>query len=211
MPVLPNITRHKSVVRLRDETGQGLVELLIAMVILTVGVGALLTLLAAGSVSLQRSDQTGTALTLAENQIELYRGVSFPYIRLSANALASVPAGSPYFTANSSDSSIPPGTSASQALDTTSGNQPCTAAETTTVFPALALCAPVQTVTGPDHRSYEIDTYITPCPSGSITSCPASADPVKQVFVVVRDAIKAGTPIVARDASTFSTSTTATG
>jgi Tfp pilus assembly protein PilV len=197
----PTITRRNGVVRLRDEAGQGLVELLIAMVILTVGVGALLTLLAAGAVSLQRSDQSGTALTLAENQIELYRGVSFPYIRLSATALAAVPAGSPYLTANSSDSSIPPGTSANQALDT---SQPCTAADTT-------LCAPVQTVTGPDHRSYEIDTYITPCPNASITSCPASADPVKQVFVVVRDAIKATKPIVARDASTFSTSTTATG
>jgi Tfp pilus assembly protein PilV len=203
MPVLPNITRHKSIVRLRNEAGQGLLELLITMVILSIGVGALLTLLAAGSVSLQRSDRSGTALTLAENQIELYRGVAYPYIRLSATALAAVAGGSPYMTANSSDSSIPPGTSTSQVLDTTSGSQACTAADTT-------LCAPVQTVTGPDHYTYEIDTYITPCPSAGITACPSSADPVKQVFVVVRDPGKSGSPIVARDASTFSSSTTAT-
>ena len=57
------------------------------MLILSVGVAALLTLMAAGAVSLQRSDQKGTAFTLAENQIELYRGVSYPYIRLSATAL----------------------------------------------------------------------------------------------------------------------------
>ena len=106
-------------------------------------------------------------------------------------------------TANSSDSSIPPGTSTSQVLDSTSGNQGCTVADT-------ALCAPVQAVTGPDKRRYEIDTYITQCPSASITSCPASGDPVKQVFVVVRDAVRTGTPIVARQASTFSSSTTAT-
>jgi Tfp pilus assembly protein PilV len=203
MPVLPNITRHESIARLRDDSGQGLLELLITMVILSVGIGALLTLLAAGSVSLQRSDRSGTALTLAENQIELYRGVAFPYIRLSATALAAVSGSSAYMTANSSDSTIPPGTSTSQVLDTTSGSQPCTAADT-------ALCAPVQPVTGPDQHSYEIDTYVTACPNAAITSCPASSDPVKQVFVVVRDLAKAGSPIMARDASTFSSSTTAT-
>jgi Tfp pilus assembly protein PilV len=202
-PVLGMIARQASVARLRNETGQGLLELLIALTLLTVGVGALLTLVAAGFVSLQRSGESGTALTLAEAQLELYRGVSYPYIRLSHNGFASISAGSPYMTANASDSSIPPGTSSSQVLDTTSGNQACTAADT-------ALCAPLQTVTGPDRRRYEIDTYITQCPSASITSCPGSGDPVKQVFVVVRDAIKSGTPIVAREASTFSSSTTAT-
>jgi len=198
--------RHKSLARLHDESGQGLLELLLAFTILTIGVGALLTLIAAGFVSLQRSDRAGTALSLAEKQLELYHGVSYPYIRLSATSLASVSAGSKYMTANSSDSSIPPGTSTSQSLDTASGNQACTAADAT-------LCAPVQTVTGPDHYNYEIDTYVTQCPSGSITSCPsaASADPVKQVFVVVRDATKTGSPILARDASTFSASTTAAG
>jgi Tfp pilus assembly protein PilV len=203
MPVPPTISRHKSVARLRAEAGQGLLELLIAITLLTVGVGALLTLVAAGFVSLQRSGESGTALTLAEAQMELYRGVSYPYIRLSHTALGSVAAGSQYMTANSSDSTIPPGTSTSQVLDTASGNQACTAADT-------ALCAPVQTVTGPDRRSYEIDTYITECPSASITSCPASSDPVRQVFVVVRDAAKTSLPIVARAASTFSSSTTAT-
>jgi type II secretory pathway pseudopilin PulG len=191
------------VARLRAESGQGLLELLIAITLLTIGVGALLTLVATGFLSLQRSGESGTALTLAESQLELYRGVSYPYIRLSHNAFASISSGSPYMTANSTDSTIPPGTSTSQVLDNSSGNQACTAADT-------AVCAPIRSVTGPDQRSYEIDTYITQCPSASITSCPASGDPVKQVFVVVRDAVKTGLPIVARAASTFSSSTTAT-
>jgi Tfp pilus assembly protein PilV len=197
------ITQRVSIARLRDEAGQGLLELLVAMTILSIGVGSLLTLLAAGAVSLQRSQRNGTAQTLAESQLELYRGVAYPYIRLSATALAAVPGSSVYMTANASDSTIPPGASTGQVLDTTSGNVACAAADAT-------LCAPVQTVTGPDHHSYEIDTYVTQCPSASITSCPSSADPVKQVFVVVRDAQKTSLPIVARDASTFSTSTTAT-
>ena len=88
MHAVKMIKGRKSVLRLREETGQGLLELLIAMTILSIGVGSLLTLLAAGVVSLQRSQRSGTALTLAENQMELYRGVAFPYIRLSATALA---------------------------------------------------------------------------------------------------------------------------
>lgn len=200
MPLLKYMTRmSNAVVALRGEEGQGIIELLISMVILAVGVGALLSVMAAGALSLQRSEQKGTALTLAENQLELYRGVSFPYIRLAASPWPS--STSAYVTANASDSTIPPGASGSEVLDTT---VPCTPAD-------AALCSPVQTVTGPDHRRYEIDTYITPCPSVGITACPATADPVNQVFVVVRDAGKPGLPIVARNASIFSSSTTATG
>jgi hypothetical protein len=110
--------------------------------------------------------------------------------------------GSAYATAHTSDPTIPPGTSTSEVLDTA---VPCTGVDLT------ALCLPVQTVTGPDHRRYEIDTYVTLCPNAAITSCPASADPVKQVFVVVRDANKPGLPIVGRNASIFSSSTQATG
>ena len=94
------------------------------MVILAVGVGALLSVMAAGALSLQRSEQKGTALTLAENQLELYRGVSYPYIRLAASSWPS--SGSAYVTANASDSTIPPGTSSSEVLDTT---VPCTGAD----------------------------------------------------------------------------------
>ena len=201
MQLLSDMTRlDRAAAGARGELGQGIIELLISMVILAVGVGALLSVMAAGALSLQRSDQKGTALTLAENQLELYRGVSYPNIRLSAASWPS--SGSIYVTANSSDATIPPGTSTSEVLDTA---VPCTGADLT------ALCSPVQTVTGPDHRRYEIDTYVTSCPNAAITSCPATADPVKQVFVVVRDADKAGLPVVARNASIFSSSTIATG
>lgn len=203
MRVVTTITRRTRILRLREEAGQGLLELLIAIMILSIGVASLLTLLASGAVSLQRSQRSGTALTLAEGQLELYRGVAYPYIRLSATALAAVPGTAVYMTANASDSTIPPGASSGQVLDTSSGNQACTAVDAT-------LCAPVQTVTGPDGHSYEIDTYITQCPNAAITSCPASADPVKQVFVVVRDSAKSTLPIVAREASNFSSWTTAT-
>ena len=54
----------------RDD-GQGLVELIVALTVLAIGIGALLTVLTSSALSLQRSGQKGTALSLAEKQIEL--------------------------------------------------------------------------------------------------------------------------------------------
>jgi hypothetical protein len=63
---------------------------------------------------------------------------------------------------------------------------------------------PTQTVTGPDHRSYRVDTYIT-----YVT--PTDGRQIKQVFVVVRNAALTTLPILARNASTFDQSNIATG
>src|SRR5690242_12476165 len=98
MRVVSAVTRRVGAVRLREESGQGLLELLVALTVLSIAVGSLLTLLAAGAVSLQRSQRSGTALTLAEDQLELYRGVAYPYIRLSATSLAAVSGSSVYMT-----------------------------------------------------------------------------------------------------------------
>ena len=55
----------------KREEAQGLVELIVALTVLAIGIGSLLTLLTSSALSLQRSDQKGTALVLAEKQIEL--------------------------------------------------------------------------------------------------------------------------------------------
>src|SRR6185312_3852560 len=85
------------------EEGQGLIELIVALTILAVGIGSLLTLLTSSSLSLQRSGQKGTALVLAEKQLELYRSVGYRDIRLDDALVAAIPASSVYMTANSSD------------------------------------------------------------------------------------------------------------
>ena len=65
-----------------DEDGFGLVELLIAMTILTVAIGALVTSFAASAVSLRRAGQRGTALTLADTQMEKYRTKTYTAVRI---------------------------------------------------------------------------------------------------------------------------------
>jgi type II secretory pathway pseudopilin PulG len=188
--------------RLRRDDGQGLIELIVALTILAVGIGAVLTVLTGSALSLQRSDQKGTALTLAESQIELYRNLAYSEIRLDNASWSTAPLTSgsdPYFTAHSSDSTIPSGAMAGEVVDTGSGITACAASPPPE-------CQAVRTVTGPDHRLYRIDTYITtvtPTDDGTSGGTPVG-NSVRQVTVVVRNAQISTLPILARNSSTFS-------
>lgn len=171
------------------EDGQGLVELIVALTILAIGIGALLTVLTSSALSLQRSGQKGTALSLAEKQIELYRNLTYPNIRLDHN----MPLVDTYYTdAYPTDSNITDVTN--ERTDSTPGTNPCDTSPE---------CLPVQYVgpgTGtpsPDHRKYRIDTYIYDAKTNG-------GDDVAQVYVVVRNAQVSGYPILARSASTIS-------
>ena len=182
----------------KREEAQGLVELIVALTVLSIGIGSLLTLLTSSALSLQRSDQKGTALVLAEKQIELYRGVAFKDIRLDQHSLDTISSVDPlgyYMAANGLDNTIPAGTPSGQLTDTAPGNvtTPCD-----DVAPPPE-CMPVQTVSGaatPDHRRYRIDTYIH-------ADYPNGGDEVATVFVVVRNGDKLS-QILARSSSTFS-------
>jgi Tfp pilus assembly protein PilV len=66
--------------RVRSEAGQGLVELLIAMTVLAIGIGATLTLFANSLISMQHAGKEGTALSLADRQMETYRSMPFTCI-----------------------------------------------------------------------------------------------------------------------------------
>jgi Tfp pilus assembly protein PilV len=147
--------------RARGEQGFALVEMLIAIVVINVGLLAILLALTSGVTTLRRSAETSTASALADKQLERYRAVTFSSIFLDTTSLAVAATDSTY----QMDSAY----SASQV------NQACS--------PLTAVCTPSQTVTGPDGRSYRVDTYV-------VWVTPAGGTPVKQVTVVVR---KAGT------------------
>lgn len=68
--------------RLGAERGQGLIELLIALTVLAVGIGATLTLLADSLVSQQHAGREGTAISLADRQMDTFR--SMPYTCMSS-------------------------------------------------------------------------------------------------------------------------------
>lgn len=152
--------------RARAEAGFGLVELLIAMTVLAVALLALVAAFSSGALTLQRASQTSTASALANQQMELYRGLKYCSIRLDDGSL-------PGPTLYASDAAY----SASQVLDTATcggSTQTCTAV----AWPDP--CDASQDVTGPDNRPYRVDTYI-------VHETPTGGRELKKVTVVVRD------------------------
>lgn len=156
--------------RLRTDAGFGLIEMLAALVMINIGILAILLALNSGVLTLRRTAERSTASVIADKQVEQYRATTYASIYLDNVSLASVD------STYTSDSSY----SATQLSQTCS--------------PLVSRCTPSQTITGPDGRSYRVDTYIV-----SVT--PAGGRAVKQVTVVVR---KSGiATALARVLSTF--------
>ena len=164
---------------LRREDGFGLVELLIAMVLLNVGIVALLAAFISGSTAVRRASRLATASTLAETQLELYRALTYSAIALDPS---SIPASTPY----TSDAAY----SASQVTATCASG----------AYASYPQCNASRTVTGPDHGTYRVDTYI-------VSRTPTGGRPVKLVTVVVRDSKGLTKPVLARQATSFDQST----
>jgi prepilin-type N-terminal cleavage/methylation domain-containing protein len=178
--------------RVAGDEGFGMIELLIAMTLLAVAISALLATFASSAVSLRRAGQKGTALALADTQMEWYRRLTFTGIRINGSE---IPSTGSYTTAHAADSTIPASTG--QAVAGSNGDDACAGSG------EPAACTPVQTVTGPDGRSYRIDTYVNYVNNDSTLSVatPASGLTLKRVTVVVRDGAT-GT-ILAREQSAF--------
>ena len=159
-----------------------LVELVVAMSFLAIAVSALIAVFASSAISLRNAGIEGTALTLADSQVETYKTISYGAMKVDA---ATIPGGGdPYVTANASDATIPPSTG--QVTGGTVGTSACAAATT-----PLSECA-TQTLTGPDNRTYRIDTYVH------------EASGVKKVTVAVRQMIGGSPgPIKARATTAF--------
>jgi len=156
--------------RLRSENGFALIELLAAIVMINVGILAILLALNSGMVTLRRSAELSTASAVADRQMERYRAIPHSSIYLDSSLLGST------------DSTY----QGDSAYSATQVSQTCGA--------VVASCTPTQQITGPDNRTYRIDTYI-------VSTTPPGGRPVKQVTVVVREA--GTTPTLARVVSTF--------
>ena len=65
---------------MRAEEGMTLIELLIAMAVMSIGIAALVAGFSSGVVSINRARVTSTAGTLADKQMELYRQAAFTSI-----------------------------------------------------------------------------------------------------------------------------------
>ena len=135
--------------RARDESGFGLLELLMAMVMLNVGILAIVAAFSSGNAALARASQVSTAAALADKQIESYRGLIYDNIVFTTSEWNAAIADSTYkadtvYVSNMQSPVAP------KALVATVTNCPTNVLTTS--------CDPSYTTTGPDHRSYRGST-----------------------------------------------------
>jgi type II secretory pathway pseudopilin PulG len=174
--------------RVRSEDGFGLIELLIAMVMLNVGILALVAAFQSGAIALQRASKISNATTLADSQMELYRALPYTQLMLDSGAVGS--------------------TDNTYRCDTTLGascpNTTTNLITGTCLTPLPDQCKPTRVVKGPDQYTYRIDSYIvayTVPPSGGV-----SAREERKITVVVRDNAQLSR-ILAREISTYDRAT----
>ena len=155
--------------RLQSEAGFGLIELVLSMVMLNVGILAVVAAFNSGAVALKNASEVSSAAVLADKQMELYRALLYEQIALDSSSVATANTDSTYQCdlANKID----PGGACGGANQQTQ--------QLTTCGTLLPECNPRQTVSGPDHRSYRVDSYV-------VSQTPPTGRPVKLVTIVVR-------------------------
>ena len=167
VPTLP--ADERDVKELRSQEGFGLIELLVSMMMLNIGILAIVAAFNSGAIALKHAGEVSTASVVADKQMELYRALKYTEIALDTNAVASANSDSTYQCdfANKID----PAGSCGGGNQQTQQLKSCA-----TLTPQ---CNPRQTVTGPDQRTYRVDTYV-------VAQTPPTGRTVKLVTIVAR-------------------------
>jgi len=176
--------------RLHAEDGFGLIELMIAVTILTVALLALAAGYDQAFLSLHRASTKSVATTLADRQLELYRSLAYDSVGLdqTAYADATTVGGAGYDSTYAADAAA---IAASDPVDATTA--------TIAGCGSAAQCSPVQSVVGTDGRTYRVESFVRNVPE-SVTGV-SWAELV--ATVVVRDPGQAGDPEIVRETSAF--------
>jgi len=172
---------------LRDERGFLMIEVVAAIMILTIALLALMAGYDSAFISLHKSSQEATAATLANQQLELYRSLPYNSIGLDKTTTQNIGDSSnaaydETYAANSllDGDWVPDPSDPSQQIQQPNG----TVNEVTISGCGTApSCEPVQTVAGIDGRNYRIETYIRDRPNNTAITWPE-----RVVTVIVQDA-----------------------
>jgi Tfp pilus assembly protein PilV len=177
--------------RVRDQRGQGLIELVAAMVVITIALLALMASYDQAFFSLHAAARKTAAASLAETQLELYSALPFASVGLSSSLVTTAKASDAFYGTD-------------EAALTPSGTTEVINASCTTTD---AQCKPVQTsVTGSDGKTYRVETFVRDVTQsltcqGQTTSCGTTTE--RDVTVIVRDPNVSGTPSVYQVTAAF--------
>jgi Tfp pilus assembly protein PilV len=157
--------------RARDESGFGLLELLMAIVMLNIGILAIVAAFSSGNAALARASRISTGSALANKQMEVYRGMLYDNIVFTTTEWSAATADSTYTSDKVYQENMASPTPPKALVSTVSS---CPAS-----VPAAA-CDPSYTTTGADRRSYRVDTYL-------YYDTPSYGKQLKTITVVVRN------------------------
>lgn len=176
-------------VRGSDQDGFLLVEMVVATIVLSIALLALMAGYDSAFVSIRKANQKSSAATLANAQLELYASLPYASIGLdegTTDALGdstNVAYDSLYATNSilASDGSVVNG---APEPDGTFNDVKITGCGST------PNCLPVQTLTGSDGRSYRVETFIRDVTEQTSNISWAT----RNVWVIVRDPSQGGDP-----------------
>jgi type II secretory pathway pseudopilin PulG len=177
--------------QITSEEGFGLIELMMAMVILQIALLALVGAFGSGSAALGRASRANNAQALANQQMELYRSMTYDAIGLDT---AAAPTTGRYVadTAVCVAGLSPVCGNTGPRNNANTSPWSCTAASGSTsvsfFYSANGInpCVADRIVSGagsPDGQTYYVDTYIEMIPATAVQRA------YKQVSVIVRDGL----------------------
>jgi type II secretory pathway pseudopilin PulG len=206
------------VARTRDEEGILMLELLMAMVVMSIALTALVMVFTTGLFTMRKATQTTTATFLADAQMETFRAMTSRDIGIDLGAGTVAALDSNYKNdaacANGAVNCAANGVAATETGPTGAAPHTCTVINGW--YPNTQPCTPSRTinatstpVASPDGRSYRIDTYVVQLAAVVASGSVPAERSRKQVTVVVRDSTQLGSAL-ARETSIFDCSTGAT-
>jgi Tfp pilus assembly protein PilV len=169
--------------RLRENDGFLLIEVLVAALVLSIAILALMAIYSAAFLSLHNAAKKTAAATLAQNQLELYSALQYANIGLDSASLTTARANATYL-ADDNALTVPTGATASDVALATA----CTSTQ----------CLPIQSLTGNDRRGYTVETFVR-----DITGAAYTGRSERVVTIIVRDPSSTGAPIVAQMSSAY--------
>ncbi|HEY2326626.1 MAG TPA: type II secretion system protein [Gaiellaceae bacterium] len=193
--------------RTQAEGGFLMIEVVAAMVIVSIALLALMAGYDSAFLSLHKSSQKAVAAQLADQQLELYRALPFAQVILSSDEATAVGDSnqSTYDALYSTNSIldgdwVPDPNDPGNEIQEPSGTvNDVTGTCTSEPGEHLDNCNPIQSVTGSDGRPYRIETFIRDVPNQT-----AISRDERFVTVIVRDdSSNAGDAEVLREQTAF--------
>lgn len=161
-----------------------MVELLAAIVVLTIALLGLMAGYDAAFLSLHKSSSQTIASNVASNQLELYSSLPYNGLGLDTTTLTSTKSSDTLYAADET------------MLNSTLAQQSDATDSTILNCGSTPQCLPVQTVTGSDGRTYRVESFIRDVKVGTTWS-------ERIVTVIVRNPNASGSPILSQLSAGF--------